>query len=122
MTKYQKLVIASSLGLSILLIGGALLLAGHRRSSNGVVVTQPQHPVAKVELARANGKNGHQCYVAVSGTVYMIDLNSPNWRNGDHTPSRGLAYCGADLTKVIDQAPHGRQILDTLQKVGPLVN
>lgn len=122
MTKSQKLIIASSVGLSLLLIGGALLLAAHRRSANAVVIAQPQHPVAKTELARADGKSGHTCYVAVSGTVYLIDLNSPNWRNGDHTPSRGLAYCGADLTKVIDQAPHGRQILDTLQKVGPLVN
>jgi predicted heme/steroid binding protein len=120
MNKPQKIILVTSLAVGILAIGVAMLVAHDRAGGSAPVATVPQHPVSMTELAQNDGKNGHKCYVAVSGTVYVIDLDSPNWKNGDHTPSRGLAYCGADLTKVIDQAPHGRQILDTLAKVGSL--
>lgn len=120
MKKSQKIIIIVSLAISLLAIGTALLVVHDRARADKAVLTTPQHSVTRAELAKNDGKNGHKCYVAVSGTVYLIDLDSPHWKNGNHTPSRGLAYCGADLTDVIDKSPHGRQILDTLVKVGPL--
>ena len=68
-------------------------------------------------LKEYDGQNGHACYVAVKGTVYEIKDNS-YWQNGKHVPSDGRGYCGADMTNVITQSPHGESVLSTLPKVG----
>lgn len=68
-------------------------------------------------IKQYDGKNGHQCYVAVKGVVYEIKDNS-YWQNGQHTPSNDLAYCGADLTNVLGKSPHGDSVLSQLPKVG----
>lgn len=75
--------------------------------------------VSSHELSKADGENGHNCWVAVDGVVY--DLSSSfNWENGEHVTSEGLASCGRDLSDVIDKSPHGRKILDQLNVVGRL--
>lgn len=71
------------------------------------------------ELARHDGINGHDCLVAVDGDVYLIK-GFALWSMGQHTPSGGRARCGLDLTKVIDESPHGRSKLQLLKKVGVL--
>lgn len=81
--------------------------------------TIERHTVTRAELAAADGKNGQRCYAAVDGTVYQIS-DSAFWERGQHTPSEGLAYCGADLSKYIDQSPHGRKMLQNIPVVGPL--
>lgn len=68
-------------------------------------------------LKQFDGKSGNKCYVAVSGTVYEIK-DSSYWRDGEHTPSGGRGVCGADMTQVITQSPHGTSILSRLTKVG----
>src|SRR6266508_5065059 len=70
----------------------------------------PSGAVSRETLARNDGQDGRSCYVAVDGTVYLID-NSALWAGGRHIPSNGRATCGRDLTTVIDQSPHGRSKL-----------
>jgi predicted heme/steroid binding protein len=118
MNKVQKIVLMASLAASLLIIGGALLVVKSRQQSAAPPAAKLR-PVTKAELARSDGKNGHVCLVAVDGMVYKIE-DFTLWQNGKHTSSNGLAYCGADLSKVIDKAPHGRSKLDVLIKVGPL--
>ena len=71
------------------------------------------------ELAKHDGTNGNDCYVAVDGDVYLIE-GFALWQMGQHLPSNGRASCGYDLTDVIDESPHGRSKLQLLQKVGTL--
>lgn len=68
-------------------------------------------------IKQYNGQDGHQCYVAVKGTVYEIK-DSAYWKGGKHAPSGGQGYCGADMTEVIGKSTHGEQILSSLPKVG----
>lgn len=69
------------------------------------------------ELKKNNGLNNNPCWVAVSGEVYDAS-NNPEWQNGQHLPSMGMAKCGEDLTNIIGQSPHGDSVLNLLQKVG----
>ncbi len=82
---------------------------------------QSSRTITKAELAAANGLNGQDCWVAVDGTVYDATHNS-EWKNGYHTPSRGQAKCGQDLTEVIKESPHGKSVLSELEQVGTLQN
>jgi predicted heme/steroid binding protein len=91
-----------------------------------VYVNQPNAPVSapsilisREELAQHDGVDGRKCYVAVDGTVYLIE-GSPFWVDGRHLPSNGQAGCGRDLTEVINQSPHGRSKLVLLKVVGKL--
>ncbi len=121
MTKPQKITLYASIAISIGIITGATIVSNNRKAGQVAVASVAHHPVTAAQLARADGKNGRNCYVAIDGTVYLIKDFSL-WQDGKHVSSKGLAYCGADLSKVIDQAPHGRKILDLLPRVGPLVN
>ena len=75
--------------------------------------------ISRETLAQSDGRNGNQCYVAVDGTVYLIE-GKDLWVEGQHLPSGGQAMCGRDLSAVIDKAPHGRSKLPTLTVVGRL--
>jgi predicted heme/steroid binding protein len=118
MTITKKTIIIGSIVFSILLVAGAAVAASLMRTAPAPV-TVPQHPVSREELAKADGKNGRDCYVAVDGTVYQIKDFSL-WQNGEHKTSKGQAYCGADMTQVITKSPHGKRVLDLLIKIGPL--
>lgn len=75
--------------------------------------------ISSSELAKNNGKNGANCWVAVSGTVYDV-TGSRDWVNGEHIPSNGAAKCGLDETSVIGQSPHGTSVLSNLPVIGSL--
>ncbi len=109
--------------LSLGMLGGAAILSARKKQANtrGVSSAAAQRPVSKAELSAGDGKNGHDCLVAVDGIVYQIK-DSPYWQNGEHTTSEGQAHCGLDLSQVIDKAPHGRSKLDQLLKIGMLKN
>jgi len=85
------------------------------------VVSQSTKDISRSALAAADGRGGRDCYVAIDKVVYEIK-DSPVWINGQHVTSQGRASCGRDLSKVIDKAPHGRKILETLTKVGRLTD
>jgi predicted heme/steroid binding protein len=116
-SKGKTLAIVMSAVVALVVVVGAVFISNNKKAAtNGSASTQKQD-VSKDQLAKHNGKDGQPCWVAVDGTVYLIEDFSV-WSNGEHTTSNGLAYCGADLSKVIDQAPHGRRVLDELIVVG----
>ena len=118
MTTNTKATIASVIA-AVAIIGVAVFVRASSGNSSGTNTSTSTKKVTKVELSRANGQNGSLCWVAVDGTVYQIQQGF-QWQEGKHVPSDGQAYCGADLSKVIDKAPHGRSKLATLQKIGML--
>jgi predicted heme/steroid binding protein len=67
------------------------------------------------KLADLNGKNG-KIYVAYSGQIYDIS-DSYLWKDGIH---QGLHDSGQDLTKTMDEAPHGPEVLKNFAVVGIL--
>lgn len=68
------------------------------------------------ELTAFDGRNGNAAYVAYKGVVYDVS-ESAMWPEGDH---EGAHYCGQDLTKDHDDAPHDVYITD-YPEVGRLV-
>lgn len=68
------------------------------------------------ELERHNGRGGKPSYVAVDGEIYDVSA-SPMWENGVHM---GLHNAGCDLTEALASAPHGKEVLEGLQKAGNL--
>ncbi|MCC7543469.1 hypothetical protein IT415_02055 [bacterium] len=88
-------------------------------SSNPGASTSATAIISQADLAKNNGKNGAKCWVAVNGTVYDVS-SSRGWENGQHVPSDGSAFCGADMSNVIDQSPHGAEVLSSLPAIGTL--
>lgn len=118
----KLIIIILSAVVSIGIITGALITVQNREKPAEAATPEPKvalRPVTKAELAKADGKDGKDCYVAVDTTVYQIKDFSL-WENGEHKTSGGRAYCGADMTTVISQSPHGHKVLDLLIEVGPL--
>jgi predicted heme/steroid binding protein len=120
----RALVVVASIVIGIAGILGALAFVN--RSPQPPAASAPTTNPATTEitrevLAQHDGVNGHQCYVAVDGTVYLIE-GKPLWASGTHEPSGGRAKCGQDLTDVIGQSPHGRSKLLQLTVVGKLKN
>ena len=68
------------------------------------------------ELLKYNGKEGAPAYIAYRGFVYDV-TNSFLWKNGNH---QVLHDAGRDLTKEIDQAPHGPDLLERVPSIGTL--
>lgn len=77
--------------------------------------------ISKTELAKNNGKNGADCWVAVNGKVYDV-TGQDEWANGSHTPSNGQAQCGQDESASIGSSPHGTSVLSSLPVVGTYAN
>jgi predicted heme/steroid binding protein len=118
MKKKQIIIILISLVIGVGLISASYLLTKNEseptQSASKVVLTSK-------ELSEADGKNGNNCYVAIDNTVYEIKQGN-KWKDGQHEPSNGLAYCGENMTDVINQSPHGKSILLLLQEVGTIQN
>lgn len=66
------------------------------------------------ELSVYNGKDGNMAYIAVDGFIYDV---TNRWRNGEHN---GVT-AGTDASEAIKGAPHGKSILEELEKVGELI-
>jgi len=66
------------------------------------------------ELVQYNGKNGNPVYVVYMGKVYDVST-SFLWKDGTH---QVLHSAGVDLTKALEQAPHGGDVLERFPVVG----
>jgi predicted heme/steroid binding protein len=119
MTRLQRTVIIASVVIAVLIVVGAAVAVQRRTPAAQVPVKDLPRTVSQAELKRSDGREGRPCLVAVDGTVYRIE-GFDKWQDGKHIPSEGQAYCGADLSAVIDKSPHGRKQLDILIKVGRL--
>ena len=68
------------------------------------------------ELGQYNGKDGAPAFVACGGRVYDV-TGSFLWQEGRH---QAMHAAGSDLTRSIDQAPHGTDLLERFPVVGTL--
>ena len=126
MTKNIAIATFFSLILGLAMIGGAVywqITSTISTTGAGTAAARASEPTNRSytlqELAQYDGKDGNQCLVAVDGNVYLIE-GFALWQDGEHIPSGGRARCGLDLTKVIDESPHGRSKLQLLKEVGTL--
>ena len=69
------------------------------------------------ELKKYNGQNGNLAYISVDGVIYDV-TNAPGWKNGQH--QGGGATAGMDLSKAINTAPHGKDVLVGLPVIGKI--
>jgi len=69
------------------------------------------------ELKEYNGQGGKPAYVAFKGKVYNV-TNGPTWDDGDHFGQHGA---GTDLTKEMEDAPHGDEVFSDIPVVGELL-
>ena len=67
------------------------------------------------ELASFNGKS-EKIYVAFQGQIYDV-TGSYLWESGNH---QGFHDAGQDLTKAMDEAPHGPEVFKDYPVVGTL--
>jgi len=65
------------------------------------------------ELKKLNGGDG-PAHVVVDGKVYDVS-GSGLWSGGEHM---GRHRAGADLTAQIEDAPHGREVLERVKEAG----
>jgi predicted heme/steroid binding protein len=70
----------------------------------------------RAELARSDGKEGRPAWVAFRGKVYDVSA-SFLWKGGRHMATHDA---GRDLTGVLEQAPHGEDLLERLPVIGLL--
>lgn len=103
-----------------LVVAGVIIVGAVVLRQQGSQGSEPLANISSAQLKDASGKDGKACWLAVDGVVYEIEQGF-KWREGQHTES-SLAYCGADMSAVIDQAPHGRTKLSQLKEVGKLTN
>ncbi len=69
------------------------------------------------ELAEYDGSNEDgTIYVAYQGQVYDVSSDSKLWRNGDHEG----CPAGIDVTGMIEETPHGAEIMNKYPVVGTL--
>jgi predicted heme/steroid binding protein len=105
--------------ISVIVAGGVISAAVFIRMQSRQTPAASQNvSVSMAQLKEANGKVGKKCWLAVDGIVYEVDQGY-KWIDGEHVEA-SIAYCGADMSDVIDKAPHGRTKLTQLTKVGKL--
>ena len=66
------------------------------------------------ELSMYDGKDGNKAYIAVDGNIYDV---TSEWGSSTHN---GVT-AGTDASTQISAAPHGKSILEGLEKVGILL-
>lgn len=65
-------------------------------------------------LARYNGKDERQIYIAYKGKVYDVS-ESKMWKTGTHMNRH---FAGKDLTNELSAAPHGEEVFAKFKVVG----
>jgi predicted heme/steroid binding protein len=68
------------------------------------------------QLSRFDGRDGRPAYIAYQGNVYDVS-DSFLWKGGRH---QAMHQAGEDLTATLDNAPHGRDLLDRVPIIGKL--
>lgn len=67
------------------------------------------------ELIEYDGAGDKPSYVGYKGKVYDVSAG-PNWPGGSHFQHNA----GEDLTDVMQDAPHGEEVMETYPVVGEL--
>jgi predicted heme/steroid binding protein/uncharacterized membrane protein len=87
-----------------------------RREGTAIPAPSGTSTFTAEELAFFDGSAGRPAYFAFSGTVYDASA-SVLWRGGKHA---GRHPAGQDLTSFLDQAPHGRDRVLAMPRVGTI--
>jgi predicted heme/steroid binding protein len=72
--------------------------------------------ITRAELGRCDGKQGRPAWIAWRGKVYDVS-ESFLWKGGRHMAAHDA---GCDLTDILDQAPHGEDLLERVPVIGVL--
>lgn len=69
------------------------------------------------ELEKYDGQNGNPAYVAIDGVVYDV-TNVSAWKDGVHHGNKA----GQNVSEIIKKSPHGKKVLEKLERVGKLAD
>jgi predicted heme/steroid binding protein len=116
MKKVQIIIILVSVVAGLTVIATAYIASNDTTTENN---DNQEVIFSNTDLAQNDGTDGKSCFVAIDNVVYEIRQGN-KWKDGEHIPSEGLAYCGKDLSGVIDDSPHGSSILSILTEIGRL--
>ena len=72
--------------------------------------------ITREEFEQSDGRDGRPAHVSVEGTVYDVSA-SQRWRGGKHMNSH---LAGTDLTRALQSAPHGPEVLQRMPVIGEL--
>lgn len=111
----KKMIVIASVVVAIAIIIDSIIMKQSKNSADSSDIKS----YTTESVSRANGKDGNPCYVILSGKVYEIRQGN-KWKEGEHIPSEGDAYCGQDATDVITKSPHGKSIISLLTEIGKL--
>jgi predicted heme/steroid binding protein len=70
----------------------------------------------QAQLGRSDGKDGRPAWIAFRGKVYDVS-ECFLWKGGRHM---AMHEAGQDLTHVLEQAPHGEELLERARLIGIL--
>jgi hydroxylamine dehydrogenase len=87
-----------------------------KREARAPVPDIPGDEVARSNLPHFDGSSGKPAYIVCDSKVYDVS-DSAKWKEGRHF---GKHQAGSDLTKDLDGAPHGREVLDKVSSVGDI--
>jgi predicted heme/steroid binding protein len=93
-----------------------LIVGPKLRTKKDIKFQEPKEYYTADELRNFDGKEGHPAYVAFNNKIYDVSRSS-FWKDGKHF---GKHSAGADLTGMLDQAPHGDEKLQVLDQIGKL--
>lgn len=88
-----------------------------RRKRDGGATPVTGGDMSAEELALCDGREGRPALFAYDSRIYDAG-GSRFWKQGSHM---GRHQAGCDLTAVLEQAPHGAEMMARLQAVGRLV-
>ncbi|MDH5705989.1 MAG: CopD family protein [Candidatus Aminicenantes bacterium] len=104
------LIMAGSALYAVLFIGPRL----KKKKETGHVV--PEKGLTTHDLLSFNGSEGRAVYFAYKGQIFDVS-QSKFWRKGSHF---GRHNAGADLTDMLNQAPHGEEKIFEMPQAGKL--
>ncbi len=114
----KKIILIISLSLVLLGCSSTNNNQESKPNTNQDIVESDVLELTMDELAQFDGKNGNKAYVAVDGDIYDVTGNR-KWLNGEH--ENGIT-AGKDLTDLILDSPHGKDILKDFKVIGKLVD
>jgi predicted heme/steroid binding protein/uncharacterized membrane protein len=106
-------------GIMIILALMAVFVVGPKLKKRELPISGPKKQTFTMdELARFDGREGRRAYIAYEGHIYDVS-DSKLWEGGIHF---GKHRAGLDLSAFLEQAPHDRQKLFSLPRVGRLID
>lgn len=98
--------------IAVFVVGPKLRKRAHPMSGGG------KQTLTVDELAQFDGREGRASYIAYKGHIYDVS-ESKLWKEGLHF---GKHRVGLDLSDYLEQAPHGREKLLSLPRMGELID